>query len=67
MLCTFPFIQGLTHPHDVAVDSVNHIVYVGELNPQKVWKFQMDAALHSGRNQYYIFSIKVLKMPLSDY
>ena len=39
-------IQGLTHPHDVAVDTVDHVVYVGELNPPKVWKFTMDKAIY---------------------
>lgn len=38
--------EGLTNPHDVTVDSTNHVVYVGELNPRKVWKFQMSEALY---------------------
>ncbi|XP_060607191.1 peptidyl-glycine alpha-amidating monooxygenase-like isoform X2 [Ruditapes philippinarum] len=38
--------EGMTHPHDVAVDSTNHMVYVGELNPKKVWKFQMSKKLY---------------------
>lgn len=33
--------QGLTSPHDVTVHSSSHTVYVGELNPAKVWKFEM--------------------------
>ncbi|XP_053406046.1 peptidyl-glycine alpha-amidating monooxygenase-like isoform X2 [Mercenaria mercenaria] len=38
--------EGLTHPHDVTVDSTNHVVYVGELNPRKVWKFQMSKKMY---------------------
>ena len=30
--------QGLRNPHDVAVDPSSMSVYVGELNPQAVWK-----------------------------
>ncbi|XP_041372877.1 peptidyl-glycine alpha-amidating monooxygenase B-like [Gigantopelta aegis] len=36
--------QGLANPHDVCVDSVNHAVYVGELDPSKVWRMQMESA-----------------------
>ncbi|XP_076444228.1 peptidyl-glycine alpha-amidating monooxygenase A-like isoform X2 [Babylonia areolata] len=35
-----PSGQGLQNPHDVAVDINGHAVYVGELNPTTVWKFQ---------------------------
>ena len=42
------YIQGMNHPHDVAVDTERHLVYVGELNPQKVWKFEMTKALLAG-------------------
>lgn len=33
--------DGLRNPHDVAVDPNNLRVYVGELNPSKVWRFDM--------------------------
>ncbi|KAK7115903.1 peptidyl-glycine alpha-amidating monooxygenase B-like isoform X2 [Littorina saxatilis] len=34
--------QGLQNPHDVAVDVAGHSVYVGELSPTAVWKFQRE-------------------------
>ncbi|XP_025077135.1 peptidyl-glycine alpha-amidating monooxygenase-like isoform X2 [Pomacea canaliculata] len=34
-----PVPKSLHTPHDVAVDSDGHNVYVGELNPSAVWKF----------------------------
>ena len=33
-------MQGLQNPHDVAVDVMGHAVYVGEVTPTAVWKFQ---------------------------
>lgn len=48
MTYLFACLQGMSHPHDVTVDSANHMVYVGELNPPKVWQFQMDPALYTG-------------------
>jgi len=47
-------LQGMSHPHDVTVDSANHMVYVGELNPPKVWQFQMDPALYTGIQWTYM-------------
>ncbi|WAR00149.1 AMDB-like protein [Mya arenaria] len=38
---------GLSHPHDVTVDTRDHVVYVGELNPSKIWTFRMDSALYA--------------------
>ena len=43
MLC-ISFLQGLSNPHDVCVDSINHAVYVGELDPTRVWKMQLEGA-----------------------
>lgn len=37
------FFQGLRQPHDIEVDPVNLRVYVGELDPTKVWRFDMKA------------------------
>lgn len=34
---------GLRQPHDIEVDPVNLRVYVGELDPTKVWRFDMKA------------------------
>ncbi|XP_067667286.1 peptidyl-glycine alpha-amidating monooxygenase B-like [Haliotis asinina] len=34
--------DGLRNPHDVTVDSTNHAVYVGELDPHKVWRLSMN-------------------------
>ncbi|XP_056022421.1 peptidylglycine alpha-amidating monooxygenase-like isoform X2 [Ostrea edulis] len=34
---------GLRNPHDIEVDPVNLRVYVGELDPTKVWRFDMKA------------------------
>ncbi|KAH3839323.1 hypothetical protein DPMN_112751 [Dreissena polymorpha] len=42
---------GLMHPHDLAVDDRDHVVYVGELNPSKVWKFKMDQTMYSALPQ----------------
>lgn len=36
-------LQGLRNPHDIEVDPVNLRVYVGELDPTKVWRFDMKA------------------------
>ncbi|KAJ8304293.1 hypothetical protein KUTeg_017876 [Tegillarca granosa] len=33
-------VNGLRNPHDVAVDSQNLKVYVGELDPAKIWQFE---------------------------
>ena len=42
MIWCFLSFQGLQNPHDVAVDSQGHAVYVGELSPPAVWKFQRE-------------------------
>lgn len=42
--------SGLMHPHDVAVDENNHIVYVGELNPRQVWKLNMPETLYASKS-----------------
>lgn len=34
---------GLRQPHDIEVDPINLRVYVGELDPTKVWRFDMKA------------------------
>ncbi|KAL4228137.1 hypothetical protein ACF0H5_013572 [Mactra antiquata] len=52
----------LSHPHDVTVDSTNHIVYVGELNPRKVWKFQMSQALYSTANSSVVSTTQVTEV-----
>ncbi|XP_061167257.1 peptidylglycine alpha-amidating monooxygenase-like [Saccostrea echinata] len=41
---------GLRNPHDIVVDPVNLRVYVGELDPTKVWRFDMKADDGSGRH-----------------
>lgn len=42
-MCVGFFFQGLRQPHDIEVDPVNLRVYVGELDPTKVWRFDMKA------------------------
>ena len=37
--------QGLRNPHDLAVDPSSRSVYVGELNPQAVWKLSRAGAV----------------------
>ncbi|KAK3593802.1 hypothetical protein CHS0354_014344 [Potamilus streckersoni] len=41
LLSTWNVPAGMKNPHDVTVDSINHRIYVGEINPNKVWKFEM--------------------------
>ena len=59
----------MTHPHDVAVDSTDHMVYVGELNPRKVWKFQMSKKMFEGKwenyrlNQFILVQTRPKKLP----
>ncbi|KAK4321848.1 hypothetical protein Pmani_007385 [Petrolisthes manimaculis] len=42
-----PNNQGLSNPHDLAVSSDGSEVYVVEIGPNKVWKFQLESALRS--------------------
>ncbi|KAL4221217.1 hypothetical protein ACF0H5_019481 [Mactra antiquata] len=52
----------LSHPHDIAVDNKNHAVYVGELNPSIVWKFDMPSAYFgksSGIDKWTLMAILV--------
>ena len=48
--------QGLKNPHDIEVDPVNLRVYVGELDPTKVWRFDMKADDGSGGHGNIIHS-----------
>ncbi|XP_071109708.1 peptidyl-glycine alpha-amidating monooxygenase B-like isoform X2 [Haliotis cracherodii] len=43
LLQTWDVPNGLQNPHDVTVDSTDHAVYVGELDPHKVWRLSMNA------------------------
>nr|XP_022332156.1 peptidyl-glycine alpha-amidating monooxygenase B-like isoform X1 [Crassostrea virginica]XP_022332157.1 peptidyl-glycine alpha-amidating monooxygenase B-like isoform X1 [Crassostrea virginica] len=47
---------GLKNPHDIEVDPVNLRVYVGELDPTKVWRFDMKADDGSGGHGNIIHS-----------
>lgn len=35
------FLQGLSNPHDLAVSKDGSEVYVVEIGPNKIWKFQL--------------------------
>ena len=37
--CDYSSLQGFSQPHDLAVDPTSGATYVGEIGPNRIWKF----------------------------
>ncbi|XP_055871510.1 uncharacterized protein LOC129923632 [Biomphalaria glabrata] len=44
--------DNMRNPHDVAADPVTHSIYVGELDPERVWKFSRPFTVQSLSSQH---------------
>ena len=41
-------LQGFSRPHDVAISPAGDYLYVGEIGPNKIWKFEIDQDVLTG-------------------
>ncbi|KAK0055292.1 alpha-amidating enzyme precursor 1 [Biomphalaria pfeifferi] len=44
--------DNMRNPHDVAADPVTHSIYVGELDPERVWKFSRPITIQPSSSQH---------------